>query len=297
MPSIAENLVGYYGIGSGSNAARRFNDTIEAGPGGWRKFVSRYVLPDIKQGMRRFMMWMPFGLEPANETFVDPYRPGGTYVTRLPFDAWQRGSPIFKDEGFVDAMKALTSDGIEIIAYTGMLMNLPTWKQQRYPNAEQWLWDCMEPFIEADCNMAFDTFCYQPDHSVEYELALRLKNMGIKVYGEAMPRRFGPNFDRCKWNKFNFVAAEADYVSSLSAGNHAPPQSFGYADPATIEGEILLGMGWAGFTAGATNFKTQYEVTSGARISVPDRIGQGRSCLIYSHHYREAGGNFANLIP
>jgi len=289
MPSVAENLISYWGIGAGSDPLRRKTQFVTAETG-WPGFVRNYLELDIEAGIRRIMLWNPFGCEPANVTYDDPYRPGETYESIMPFDAWLRGSPIFKDEGFVPAIRELTKGGIEVIAYMGTLLGLSTWKQQKW-NGDQWLMDCMEPFMEADCNLAFDTFCYAPDTSVEYQLMLRLKNMGVRVYSEAMPRAIGPHFERYRANEFPVVAIEADYVSSLSSGNQVPQINFGYIDPTTIEEEICLGMGWTGLTDGNTTWVEQYEE------SVPERIDEGHTCIIYSNHFRSAGGRLEDLIP
>ncbi len=297
MATVADNIVSYWDIGAGTNPATKYVQYVDSR--GWKRFVDTYLAGEINAGIRRFYLWMPFGHETDPTTIVDPFSTAGdTYDTSIFFDQWLRGSPVFQNWGFESAIRELTSSGIEVIAHMGDL------RGHQFPKrwtAEQWIENCLEPFMNAGCNICFNDFgaggtdfgsgggvASAQDHSADYRLAQKLSHYGIKVYCGGGPFISESQPDLYKWNRGNVLTQYSDYATVLGL-LPATENDPGVIALDEVEGELVLGFGWGELSE--EDWVAEYEST------IPGILSLGYSACIRVSNYLNDGGILADLIP
>jgi len=299
MATVAENLVSYWDIGKGDNPATRYTQYVDSR--GWKRFVDVHLAGEINAGIRRFYLWMPFGCETtegpdaSDHIYPDAFTPGQTYHSTRLFDQWLRGSVLFGNYGFVSAMRELTSNGIQVICHMGDLRGQQF--KHRW-NAERWIENCLEPFREANVDLCFNGDTDETDGGVgqakddtaDWQLAMRLRNKGVKVYCGGLPFGSETNPTRYKWHQGDclMTAEHFNIFSQVSMEDENDPGTVALDD---IEGEVIMLYGAAGLSE--EDWVAEY-----ASI-VPTFLGLATnySACIFVSKFLNDGGVLADLLP
>lgn len=274
-----DKIVCFYGIGSGSDASRRFVQWVTPARG-WAGFVTDYVLPMMQRGIRRFLLWMPHGREAAtrNQFIGNSWLP-----TNLRYDAWRLARKSTANNwyttGFTEAFYPLTTSGIEIIAYVGTLHGAPEFDILPPGQAKWEAAMAIAPFLDARCSIALDTATRsRPGHYV-YDLAQLLKSSGYKYYIEPTPQVNGPH-----WFSSPCVLSDAQWTAVSN-----PINQWLLAAPSLLSGEIIRGW-FNAMPAPYANVREWY------RFTVPPALAQGHTCCLPLHQYFLTGGTVPELV-
>ncbi len=146
---------------------------------GWGGFVRLVVRPQIDWGCRRFVLHNPFGTLPGEPMQFDQYMhardAGLTWLC----------------EGFVEAWRPVTEEGIEVICYLGKLRDDPDFEELRKRGKyDDWLaraWASLQPALDAGMSIALDASSRADAGHPVYKLAELLRSLGVKVYIEPRP--------------------------------------------------------------------------------------------------------------
>lgn len=242
---------------------------------GWQGFVDKFIAPDIKLGITRFALWMPFGHEvaPRKQTVN-----GETFDTNLRFDQYQQATKAGLDwltETFEDAIRPLTEAGCQVIAYMGTLPGAPEYERERWYR-ERWIDECLKPFRDANCDLAFDSaVACPPSHYVSTLFTLlRINYPGLTCYAESIPTPANPH-----WIERNIVATEGVYQQAINSTFRKYR-----VDPATIKGELIRLFD----DIGSTNKQfTTYPDWYQAKI--PAALADGHTVACYSKYLVKSG--------
>ncbi len=272
------DIICYYGIGSGSDASCRFVQWITP-TRGWAGFVTDCITPMMDRGFRRFMLWMPHGRESTTRNQLA----GNTWgATNLRFDAWrvaqQNADLSWYTTGFTEAISPLTAAGVEIIAYVGMLHGAPEF--DALPSGQAKWEACMSiaPFLDARCSIALDTAIFsQPGHYV-HDLAQFLKSAGYKYYIEPTPLVDGQH-----WFSSSCVVSDAQWSNVINPAFHGT-----LAAPSKLTGEIVRG--WFGERPIFPSVRAWY------RATVPPALAQGHTCCLPLNIFFATGGTIEELL-
>lgn len=277
--SKINQIVCYFGIGAGSDASRRFMQFVQPSTG-WAGFVTNHIRPMIDRGVRRFLLWMPFGREATTRTQLM----GSRWVaTRLRYDAYDvaRKNPAndWFTKGFVEAIYPITRSGVEVIAYLGTLHGAPEFESLSPSQAKWEAIMAIAPLIDARCSIALDTAINSyPGHLV-YDLVQLLKVAGIKGYIEPTPHVTGQH-----WFNTSCVVSDAQWAAVSRPGNQHI-----LAAPSLLKGEIIRG--W--FGAKPTLYPTHREWFN---WTVPHAMMQGHTCCLPLTDYVRVGGKVSDLV-
>ncbi len=272
-----DQIICYYGIGSGSDASRRYVQFVQPSSG-WRGFVENELKPIIAMGVRRFMLWMPHG----RETKIRSQLMGNWRIdTNLRFDAYnvarQNVNNNWYTQGFAEAIYPITQQGVEVIAYVGALHGAPEFDALPTGQAK---WEAMKaiaPLLDARCSIAFDTAIFsRPGHYV-YDLAQSLKQSGYKYYIEPTPHN-----DQQHWFSSSCVVSDTQWTNVVNPSSILAPAS-------KLTGEIVRGW-FSEKPKFYPTFREWYNWT------VPTAIAQGHSCALALPMYFRFGGSVPELI-
>jgi hypothetical protein len=221
-----EKLISYFGIASGDTKLFPRGIQFIAPETGWQGFVDKYIVPQRKLGISRFLLWMPFGIDELRTLVVN----GKQHPTVLRFDQYQQALATAKwaTEGFVEAIRPLTLDGCQVIAYTGMLGGAPEIERRRW-DRQAWIDECLAPFKAANCDLAVDSACLSTNDYVT-RLARDIRfNSAAKFYCEAMPLTDAP-----EWAGGDVISTEEQYQVALLPSNRDL-----LVNPKRISGEVI----------------------------------------------------------
>lgn len=278
MASI-DQIVCFYGIGSGSDASRRYVQYVVP-ERGWAGFANEWIAPMVQLGIRRFMLWMPHG----RETLARKQLIGNSWITtHLRFDAWQvarkNAALSWYTSGFAEAMSPFTSSGIEIIAYVGTLHGAPEFDALPVGQAKWQAAMAIAPLLDARCSIAFDTAMQsKPGHYV-YDLAQMLKGAGFKYYIEPTPY-----VDGQQWFSSSCVVSDTQWSAVINPGNQHI-----LAAPDKLTGEIVRG--W--FSVRPAIYPSEREWFN---ATVPPALAQGHTCCLPLKVYFMFGGTLDQLL-
>lgn len=278
MASI-DKIVAYFGIGSGSDATRRYVQYVTP-QSGWQGFVNNEILPLINLGIHRFLLWMPHGRETTSRKQLM----GNSWIsTYLRYDAWRLAKKNLAynwfTTGFAEAFYPLTTNGIEVIAYVGTLHGAPEFDQ--FPSGQA-TWEAVKvisPVLDGRCSIAFDSSNRVPSGHYAFNLITLLKFSGYRCYIESTPLANCPH-----WFSTPCVVSEDQWVNVINPFNWNV-----LAAPSLLQGEILRG--WFGsMPAPYTNIVQWYQWT------VPPALAQGYSCCLPLKWYLFFGGSIEDLL-
>ncbi len=146
----------------------------------WTWFVNNYVQPQINWGVKRFILFEPFG----DDSSIGPQRFDELIHTTEAGNGWV-------DDNFVEAWKPITDQGVEVIAYMGKLYEDPDFTALE---GDQNAWDerfdaSIAPVLASGMSIGLDASSGAPADSTTYTAALRLLNeyKVKKVYIEDRP--------------------------------------------------------------------------------------------------------------
>jgi hypothetical protein len=278
---VANNrqIIAFYGIGSGSDSSRRYVQFVTP-QRGWQGFVQDQIVPMIRQGVRRFLLWMPHGRESKTRKQLV----GNQWLsTQLRYDAWrltQKNLALrWLSTGFAEAFYPLTTNGIEVITYVGTLHGAPEF--DKFPKG-QVIWDAVKaiaPLIDARCSIALDTSVRsQPGHYV-YELTQSLKSGGTKYYLEPTPP-----VDMPHWFSSPCIVSEVQWANVVQPANHHI-----LAGPNRLTGEIIRGL----FQYKPLQFPS---INAWYNWTVPSILKAGHTCCLPLGPYFAQGGTLNQLM-
>lgn len=171
------NLIAWWNIGwsaswpDGRNVGRRIKQD------GWAGFVRDQVMPAVDAGVTRVMLHNPFGAIAGEDMQFDQY-----------LHARDAGLD-WLTEGFVEAWKPLTKQGVQLICYLGALRNDPDF------DPEDGIFDDFDRLSKstaeirrAGCDyIVMDATSSQPKNSMADQYAKWLEQEGITVGSEPRP--------------------------------------------------------------------------------------------------------------
>jgi len=277
-------LVSYFGIASSKRPDFPRGVQIVTKDSGWKGFVDKYIVPQRELGLTRFLLWMPFGQEwdPVNDGVRNQVIHGHKYPTRVRFDQRQCAEAMGMDwliKDFASAIRPLTMDGCQVIAYTGSLPGAPEYERRRWDRAT-WVGECLEPFMEANCDLAFDSACLAPaDHYVTEIVDDLLQDAGAKVYCESMPQQKAPH-----WAEGDVCSVEGQYQAAYNPANRHI-----LCDPAEIKGELVRWLTDKAPPKGE-NWVSYY------KARVPEVLADGHTACIFAKNYIDQGGKLEDLV-
>lgn len=274
-----DQIVCYFGIGSGSDANRRFVQFVTPDTG-WKGFVDKWVKPILDSGVRRFMLWMPHGREAKSRQQLM----GNKWITtHLRYDAYlmarKNQANNWYTQGFAEAIYPLTSKGVEVIAYVGTLHGAPEFDSLP---AGQTKWEAMKsiaPLLDARCSIALDTSIFsKPGHYV-YDFVQALKLSGYKCYLEPTPYADAP-----QWFNTPAVVSESQWAAVIN-----PTNQYLLAAPSKLKGEIVRG--W--FESRPSTYPSHREWYN---WTVPPALAAGHTCCLVLPQYYQFGGKLSDLL-
>jgi hypothetical protein len=155
---------------------------------GWQSYRRFVLQPQVDWGCRRIFLRNPFG----TRTVADPTHDDiefSQYEQALRETPWQT-------RDFVEQIRVLTSQNIEVVAYIGspdIDPNIIALKDKPHELYEA-LWRNLAPYIQARCSIAFDASAPHNTNSLVFPLAQMLRRSGIRVYVEARPGLKDPHW-------------------------------------------------------------------------------------------------------
>lgn len=177
----AERIVAYHTIGHSSPDAadRRVGWNLKAE--GWAGYVEQNVKPQITWGCQRFYLSNPFGaLEPELMQF-DQYLHAKAGIEGVhPPLPWLT-------EGFVEAWKPITDQGVEVICYLGSMQGDPDFDDATPAGKLDRFNRSIQPALQAGMAIGFDASVLYPDGSFYARAVELVKSTGVRVYVEARP--------------------------------------------------------------------------------------------------------------
>ena len=207
---------------------------------GWKHFVDKNVAAYLEGGAQRIILHNPFGSLKGEAMQLDQYPNALAQLglRRLTHD-------------FVDAWSPVTGRGIEVIAYIGCPRLDPDAtridEEQGREAALAFSMDCVEPFLESGMSVALDASAPATAGSLTWDMAVALREIGVKVYVEARPHAVTPH-----WFDFPVICIN-HYWRRSDPDRH--PDTKG-ASNAVLTGEILrmvvqytVPEGWGGSEA------------------------------------------------
>lgn len=275
-----DQLVGFYGVGSGD--AKLFPRRVQLvkPDTGWQGFVDTWIKPARDAGLRRFLLWMPFGQEVGENDGIRTQTVNGkSFPTRVRFDQYQqaeRAGLTWLTTGFVEAIRPLVEDGCQVIAYCGTLGGAPEYENATTVGQRIYLAESLSVFLRAGCDLAFDSAVHSPPWHYVSTVADWLRQGGTRVYCEAMPYLTAP-----QWASGDVLSVEAQYQNATKSINASL-----FVNPRLITGELVRMM----ITPEAgKNWATLY------REKVPPALADGHSVCIFAKSFMDQGGKFSEL--
>lgn len=272
-------IISWWGMGSGGDASRRHTQWIQPDTG-WAGFVDRQIQPLRALGVNRFWLHTPMG----HAGVVRNFPPVGD--TNIRFDqlleAREKPSLRWLTRGFAKAWLPLTRADVQVVAYLGTLPGAPEFDdlaRGRQRDFFDRLTKSIRPFLDAGCDLALDSSVLsKPGHYV-YEFVQLLKSRGIRTYIESMPRVDAPH-----WFGADIVSSEEQFQAASNPGNQhilAPPER--------LTGEIVRGF-WS-----AVNRQKYADHRAWYRAEIPAALARGHSVCLGLVHFLNAGGRLNEL--
>lgn len=280
---MIDRIVSFFGIGSGSAAHFPRQVQFVSEKTGWRGFVDQYLAPQRALGIKRFLLWMPFG----QDTIVDHRLLGKDRPSRVRFDQFlqaKRAGMTWLTECFGGAIRPLVAEGCQVIAYTGTFADALEWSRMNWLDRAEYVHGSLLPFLEAGCDVAIDTSVAFPDWHPLVEVAEWLRARGVKVYCESMPVSRNPYWGTC-----GVTATESMYL----AARNDPA----FVAPPKIAGEIVRGF-W-GPPPAPWNADGKLDWAGWYKAKVPQALkddGGKHSVCLQLRAYLNQGGKIEELI-
>jgi len=172
-----DNLICFFGIGSGSNSTRniQFNVATE----GWQQFVDRFVKPGIELGIRRFHIHNPGGTETGEPMEADQF-----------LEARNAGIEVWRD--FVKAWRPITAQGIEVVAYLGLMDEDFAVRAANRLKRDDFIkrcWDSYRYPLDAGMSLGFDALHDERESDYYYTWFRFVESLGVRCYIEPWPKK------------------------------------------------------------------------------------------------------------
>lgn len=281
-----DKIFSWFGLGTGSDKRNRCMLFITPQLG-WRGFVDKYIKPQIALGIRRFWLHTPMG----SSGEVRNYPP--INETNIRFDQWSEArvnrSLRWLSTGFPEAIRPLTDQGIQVVAYLGPLQGAPEFEGVAFTQKHLFMdrvRTALLPFLAANCDIAIDTACRSHEGQYVYELGRLLKSLKTRVYIEAAPYRGTEEF--CDWD---ICCSNLQWKNVENPAHWQPQGNFpGFIPPSELKGEIVRGW-WEALPAQYPDYVAWYKDT------VPPVLKQGQTAAISLYHYVKEGGKLDDLLP
>lgn len=271
----ADRIVSFLGVASGAATLPRRVQLVTPATG-WQGFVEKYIRPQVDAGCRRFLLWMPFGQETGDNDGLRTQVVGTRkFSTRVRFDQYQQAQRAGLDwltGGFAEAIRPLSDAGCKVIAYTGTLPGAPEYERERWYR-QRWIDDCLQPFKDANCDLAFDSSILAPcDHYCSRIVNDLSQSSAAKVYCESMPQQVAPH-----WSTGDVFSVEEQYQNALNPVNRKI-----LVDPAEILGELVRAV--------ISGYPKDHTWLSYYRAKVPQILADGHTACIHVKSFLDQGG-------
>lgn len=210
---------------SGNNPAERnISRGLRIYDQGWAGYIRGVLDPQLKLGVRRFVLHNPFGAVAGEVMQLDQLlqarAAGLAWLERDFVSAWKAEIQKHADAG----------DPIEVIAYFGTPRASENFvKLDQAGDRAAWLkraWDSVQPAVDAGMSVALDMATGTTRDHPNYEFVQQLKARGVRVYLEGIPPKQSP------WLNDNIIMFN-------TALDDMPSQVWA-CDPREIRGELML---------------------------------------------------------
>ena len=181
----ADQLIGWANVGWSTNNSLTLNVNRILFVEGWKSYIRKQVLPQLRWGVRRFQVHNPFGTRAGTVMQFDQY-----------LEAQQRGLT-WLTEGFVESWKKVieghytNGEPVEVIAYLGAINLDPDLTVLlREGDLEAWqqlVDDSVQPLLDAGMSIGFDSASRLDADEIEFQYIKQLEESGTEVYIESWP--------------------------------------------------------------------------------------------------------------
>ena len=226
-----DQLIGWANVGWSANNSLTLNVNRILFVEGWKSYIERQVLPQLRWGVRRFQVHNPFGTRAGTVMQFDQY-----------LEAQQRGLT-WLTEGFVESWKKVieghytNGEPVEVIAYLGAINLDPDLSVLlRKGDLEAWqqlVDDSVQPFLDAGMSIGFDSASRLDADETEFQYIKQLEESGTEVYIESWP-----DASKAHLLEMNIVALERNIASRAEQRK----RTFGPNRPAhrrELQGELV----------------------------------------------------------
>lgn len=279
-----DRLLAAWAISSGGDKTRRCVQWLDEK--GWGEFVKKYATPVLNQGVKRIWLHGPFGKDGLRTL---KFSDGQTGPSLYRFDEYLGAKYAVKDtcldwivNGFVEEMKKLTLQGIEVVCYLGTLDGLDEFEDKsKYVqrNFFQRVTDSLGPLLDSGCSLSIDSSCRAIEGSYVHRLLLLLSSRSVRTYIEAVPTLDHPHL-----HHWDMVCCDNQFENVKASPQIFPPI-------ANLGGEVVI----MSCTAKPAQYPTHKEWYQAA---IPQIFGYGPqySAAFNLTHYLNAGGVIADLV-
>lgn len=197
---------------------------------GWQGYVDGRFAQLQQMGVKRIFLHNPFGILNS-----EPYFQFDQYIHA------QEAGLTWLTEGFVEAWRPITQQGVEVIAYIGTMFSDPDFVGLSDDQFIDRVVRSLRPLIDAGMSVGLDSIVGETQTSRPFMVAQALRNSGIRVYAENRPPR-----DFTWWHDFGGVYYNEGFLLDTPELN---PALHWAASNSLLRGELLryTGAAPAGF--------------------------------------------------
>ncbi len=241
---------------------------------GWQNWVKRDVQPQVDMGVRRILLHNPFGVLPGEIMQLDQYLHA------------KADAPAFLIDGFVEAWKPITDQGVEVIAYVGCGALDPNFENL---DRDAWLaraFASVKPILDANMSVALDAAAFQEAGTMTHVFAEELRNRGVIVYVEAKPGRA-----KSHWFDYNVMALDGTFLrDDINTGIPNAREIYGIPNE-WLTGDICR------ITRPRMGESASALIGDGMRDRVHEIIRDGHTAVTDLHYWLGTGRTFEELFP
>ena len=216
-----ERFVSFYNIGWSTNSPRHRNIGWNVATRGWANFIRFQIQPQIDFGVRRFQLHNPFGDIAGEAMQLDQYQHA------------QEAGLLPVVNGFVEAWRPITDQGIEVIGYVGCGMHDPDFDSLEMDAWLERAFASVQPMLDAGMSIGLDAAIFADAGSPPHVFAQQLRERGVRVYIESKPMKTTPH-----WFDFDVILLDPNWLHSDIETGHPAAKNYGIPD-GTLTGEVV----------------------------------------------------------
>lgn len=274
-----DKLIAQWMISSGGDLINRqiqfVNDKT-----GWQGFVEYYVRPVLNQGIKRLWLHGPFGKDGSRTlTFSDGAKGVSDYRFDEYLESLKRGFDWDTDD-FVDEIRPLTQNGIEVICYLGTLDGTYEFEGKDVKKFLNHFTESLAPILDSGCSLSIDSSCRAKEGSWPHHAMALLKAKGVKLYIESVPLLTAPHLQH-----WDMVCCDTHWPNVVNNPNL-------YPKPTDLGGDVVRML----CSAKPDKYPTYKEWYLDLIPKMLNEDNGKYSVCANLTHYLNAGGTVAELV-